>query len=436
MNQDPSPGAAPAVGTLHIVGAGLAGLAAAVRASTRHSRIILHEAANHAGGRCRSYLDRELGVRIDNGNHLMLTANRAALDYLRETGALETMLVPAEPAFPFFDRRSGERWTLRPNRGRLPWWVLFPERRVPGTRLADYLHPFKLARLDAKATVQQAFERTNLLYQRLWLPFAVAALNTEPERASARLLWNVIRESFAEGGEALLPMVPREGLSESLVDPALATLALRGVVVRFNARLRRIEAAGERITALDFTDGRVTIEPDDQVILALPAQIAGDLGLEIATPDEFRAIVNGHFLFEHQMAPPGILGVIGGLAEWIFVKPQVISTTTSAADRVVDWGAEELAHELWGDVQMALGLQGIAMPNWRIVKEKRATFAATPEAERRRSGTLTRWRNLFLAGDWTCIGLPSTIEGAIRSGQRAASVIAGRRETDNLYETT
>lgn len=411
-------------GSLHVIGAGLAGLAAAMRASTHDWRIFVHEGANQAGGRCRSYYDRDLGCRIDNGNHLMLSANRAALGYMHEIGSLGTILRADEPRIPFVDRLSGERWAVWPNRGRMPWWVLAPARRVPGTNPVDYLAPLKLAGLDATATVAQGFDTDSLLYRRLWEPFAVAALNTRPEEASARVLWNVIQESFAQGGDALFPIVPREGLSESLIDPALATLSMRGATIRFNARLRELRTDGARITELLFTDGSVTLEPEDRVILAVPAQVASDLGLEIRAPQSFRAIVNGHFKLEHAIDPPGILGMIGGMAEWIFVKPEVISTTTSAAEHIVDWGAEEIAQSLWADVQAALGLQGLAMPQWRIVKEKRATFAATPVEECRRPGPLTRWRNLLLAGDWTATGLPSTIEGAIRSGQRAAAALA------------
>src|SRR5438270_6676191 len=106
-----------AVGTgcVHVVGAGLAGLAAAVALADAGRRVILYEAAPHAGGRCRSYFDAELGCRIDNGNHLLLAGNRAALDYLERIGALGSLEGPPEAVFPFVDAASGECWTVRPN---------------------------------------------------------------------------------------------------------------------------------------------------------------------------------------------------------------------------------------------------------------------------------------------------------------------------------
>jgi hydroxysqualene dehydroxylase len=99
--------------------------------------------------------------------------------------------------------------------------------------------------------------------------------------------------------------------------------------------------------------------------------------------------------------------------------------TVSAADGIVDEPADSLALRLWQDVARAYCLADRTLPPWRIVKEKRATFAATPQQERLRPPAATRWRNLVLAGDWTRTGLPSTIEGAIRSGESAAAIVQG-----------
>ena len=119
---------------VHVVGAGLAGLSAALDLVAAGVGVTVHEAGPAAGGRCRSYFDRELGCRIDNGNHLLLSGNRAAWAFLDRVGARGTMGGPAEPVFPFMDLATSERWTVRPNRGRLPWWVLSRGRRVPGAR--------------------------------------------------------------------------------------------------------------------------------------------------------------------------------------------------------------------------------------------------------------------------------------------------------------
>src|SRR5262245_35728588 len=125
--------------TVHIIGAGLAGLAAAVKLTARGERVVVHEATNFAGGRCRSYHDHSVGMMIDNGNHLLLSANTSALGYLRSIGAEHELIGPAEAAFSFMDLKSKERWTLRFNNGRIGWWIFDPHRRVPNSRALDYL---------------------------------------------------------------------------------------------------------------------------------------------------------------------------------------------------------------------------------------------------------------------------------------------------------
>ena len=109
----------------------------------------------------------------------------------------------------------------------------------------------------------------------------------------------------------------------------------------------------------------------------------------------------------------------------VFVKPGIVSTTTSAANRYADLSADHLATVAWEEVRAALELSG-PRPPWRVVREKRATFAATADQERRRPGPRTGLSNLALAGDWTNTGLPATIEGAIRSGVAAAQEIQGK----------
>src|SRR5881398_2822351 len=119
------------LGRVHVIGAGLAGLAAAVALADAGRAVTLYEAAQHAGGRCRSFFDAELGCRIDNGNHLLLTGNSAAMAYIERIGALDTFERPRAAAIPFIDIESGERWAVRPGKGAVPWWVLRPARRVP-----------------------------------------------------------------------------------------------------------------------------------------------------------------------------------------------------------------------------------------------------------------------------------------------------------------
>ncbi|MFA6206134.1 MAG: hydroxysqualene dehydroxylase HpnE [Methylocystis sp.] len=407
--------------TVHVIGAGLAGLACALRLADAGRRVALYEAARMAGGRCRSYFDASLGLTIDNGNHLLLSGNMAARDYARRIGASDALVGPDECAFDFLDARTAERWTLRPNASRIPWWVFVADRRVPGTAPLDYLDAGKLLFAKDGATIGDTMRCHGALWEKLWRPVLLSALNTEPEEASATLAGAVLRETLAAGGAACRPMVAKGGLGDAFIEPALRTLRDKGVEPRFGARLRDIAFEGSRVAALRFGDAEVTLEKGDAVVLATPPWIAQELLPGLVAPDDFRAILNAHFKIAPPPGQPLLLGMIGTLTEWLFAFDDRLSVTISGADRLIDESREALAEKIWTEVAAATGLPA-APPPWQIVKEKRATFAATPAQEKRRPDAKTRWDNLWLAGDWTKTGLPATIEGSIRSGDRAAEL--------------
>jgi squalene-associated FAD-dependent desaturase len=411
--------------TIHVVGAGLAGLAAAVRLAARGVSVVVHEAAGQAGGRCRSYHDPALDMVIDNGNHLLLSANHAALNYLAQIGAEDGLVGPRGADFAFMDLASGARWNLRINPGPLPWWMLDPRRRVPGTMAGDYLALARLLWAGSDKTICETVTCAGPLYERLARPLWVAALNTDPKEGSAALAGAIVRETLAKGGRACRPLVARDGLGPVFIEPALRFLAARNTDVRFGHRLRALELARGQVATLDFGEDRIALAVDDAVILAVPPVVAADLVPELTTPSDFRAIVNAHF----RIAPPAglapITGIVNGTVEWLFAFPDRLSVTISAADRLLDVARETLASQIWDEVATIARLPK-AMPPWQIVRERRATFAATPAENAKRPGAATTWRNLVLAGDWTQTGLPATIEGAIRSGNRAADLVADR----------
>ncbi len=415
--------------TVHIIGAGLAGLSAALRLSARGKHVVVHEATAFAGGRCRSYHDASVGMTIDNGNHLLLSGNHAALDYLRDVGAADRLIGPAAAEFPFVDLESHQRWTLRFNDGRVPWWIFASGRRVPETRVFDYAALARLLWPPAGKTVGEVISCKGALYARLVEPLLLAALNIDPPQGSAKLAAAVIRETLAAGGRVCRPLIAREGLSATLIEPALGALAQRGATVRLEHQLRAIRFGGKRVDALDFGGETIALAEEDAVVLAVPPYTAASLVRGLDVPNEFRAIVNAHFKVTPPAGTPPILGVINGTVEWIFAFPGRLSVTISAGDRLLGTPREELAKTIWAEVASVTALPAelpTGLPPWQIVRERRATFAATPAQDLKRPGAETAWRNLILAGDWTNTGLPATIEGAIRSGNRAAELIAGR----------
>jgi len=407
-----------------IAGAGLAGLSAAVALRQAGLAVSLADSAAQAGGRCRSYHDPQLGLTIDNGNHLVLSGNPAVARFRAAVGATAPLAGPDHADFTFQDLADGKRWTVRINDGALPWWVAVPGRRVPGSRLRDYL---PLARLlsNREGRIDRRIAVSGPVWSRLLHPVLLAALNTDPAESSTALTANVLRETIARGGRSMRPRVAEPSLGAAFIDPALAWLEARGAPVALGRRLRGLALEGDLVTALDWGQGPEPVAAEEAIILAVPPWVATSLVPGLPAPDRFHAIVNGHFALPAPADAPPMLGLFGGTAEWLFAFPDRLSVTVSAADRLADMDRETLARTFWADIRAALKID-MPMPAWQIVKEKRATFAATPEQNAKRPGAVTRWRNLFLAGDWTDTGLPATIEGALRSGETVARRVLAR----------
>ncbi len=390
--------------SVHVIGAGLAGLAAACQLTELGHHVVLFEAAPQAGGRARSYFDKQLGCRIDNGNHMLLSGNISALSYLHRIGARRSLTGPAQPVFPFRDAKTGAAWTVRMSPGSFPWWIFTPGRRVPGTYWFNYLRLRKIQGAKPADTVAGLLGGSGALYRKLLEPLAISALNTMPQDAAAAALSPVLAETMERGGYATLPRWARIGLSETFIDPALEWLRAHGAEIRL----------GERVTAL---------RPGQATVVATPPWVAAELIPGLTVPDEFESICNLHFKYQMNPGETGFWGLVGGLAEWVFARPEIVSVTISAANRYVEMPAADMARAVWGELAKLFGLEAGALPPHRVLWERRATFRATPAQMKRRPGPYTPNPNVVLAGDWTGTGLPATIEGAIRSGNAAAMAL-------------
>jgi squalene-associated FAD-dependent desaturase len=409
--------------TAHIIGAGVAGLAAAVELSKAEFRVIVHEQSGQAGGRCRSFHDTTLDCIIDNGNHLLLSGNRSALSYLETIGASDQLIGPERAEFPFVDIKSGERWSVELDKGPMPWWIMNKDRRVPGTRLSEYLAGLKLLSAGNR-TVKQLFAGQGALYERFWEPFTIAVINTAPDQAAARLLTPVIKETLARGADYSRPLIARHGLSTTFVTPAIKWLQARGSEVRFNTRVSGFVMDDKRITGIETGKGVEPVGEGDVVVMAVPAWVAKSLIGTISAPDAFVPIVNVHFRVDNPRMPlmtKPLLGMLNSLSQWLFVRDDVASVTISAGDEAASMDTDTILDTVWREIAPEIGQAVDNKPmRARVIKERRATFLGTPEQLDKRPAMPTKWHNLVLCGDWIDNGLPSTIEGSIRSGQTAA----------------
>jgi len=390
--------------TVHIVGAGLAGLSCALAAVDAGHEVVLHEGARQAGGRSRSWPEPTLGRTIDNGTHMVVGANDAVFDYLKRIGS-KNSLIPGPTAFPMLDLRTNRIWTATPL-------------RLLGSVLASM---WRMPR-DKDTPISDALGRSRN-YRRFWDPLALAVMNTPADQASALVFRRVLARTLWKSQKASQPWLVEEGLSESFIAPALAALEKAGATIRLNDPLRSLERDGSRVTRLSFDSETIELGAGDKVVLATPWVVARGFLPELpelpASP-----IVNVHFRMAEPPAPPnkaGFLGLLGGTGEWLFVRGDVISVTISGAAKVIDLPGEDIAALVWQDVARALQIETPPTAT-RVIKEKRATLFHTPEIEARRPAP-DFGENLILAGDWTATGLPCTLEGALTSGTVAASLL-------------
>lgn len=408
--------------TVHILGAGISGLSAGVRLADAGFIVRVHEATQQVGGRCRSYYDGATDLTIDNGNHLILSGNRHVLDYAKKIGSDAGLKGPPDARFAFIDLAADKRWTLRINDSRVPFWVFDADRRVPDTSPADYFGLAPLTWASTQALIGDTIKCEGPLYDRLVGPLLLAALNIDPPKGSAGLAGAIVRETLLAGGQACRPLIAGDGLSSVLIDPAIRFIRERGGSVDIGHEARSLAFDGERVTAFSLGDHLVELGAEDAVVMAVPPRSATALLPGLSAPTRFCAIVNAHFRFTPPLHLPPMMGVVNGLIEWLFAFKDRLSITISGGDHLVDRPREQLAQEIWNDICRVAGIEA-PLPPWQIVRERRATFEASPEQNALRPGATTQWRNLFLAGDWTDTGLPATIEGSVRSGDRAADLV-------------
>jgi len=418
------------LGRTIVVGAGLAGLVAAERISAQGGHVLLLEASANAGGRCRSYFDRLLERRIDNGNHLILSANRAVLGWAARIGGADKLHIAQDAEFPFLDLGNGQRWTLAMTPG--VTGAMGQAARPPGVTLtAAAVQMARLGLARRGQGVGDVLSGDGPLWHGFWDPMTRAILNADPATADAGLLRATMLRSFARGASACRPVFATEGLGAALIDPALALLARRGVVPRLRTPVRDIAFQNGRVSALLLADGPLAVANGDTVILALPSQAAAALLPDLVLPGPGQTIVNAHFILPDNRLPP-ILGVLGGAAPWLFRRGDVVSITVSAAEAspVAGLDRDTTLATLWHETARAVRAHGgvvpDAMPTARLLRERAATFDQSTRGAARRHGTRTRWPNLLLAGDHVTTGLPATLEGAVISGERAAAMSNGQ----------
>ena len=407
-------------GRVYIIGAGLAGLACGVALAKKNVPVSIYESAAYAGGRCRSWFDEQLGCTIDNGNHLILSANRNTLQFAKWIEGACTQgkgLRISQAPVILINPKTQAQFLLR------------NKRTIAGISWMDHLRLARLVLFPGNKTVQEFFVPESKIYKNIVDPLCVSALNTPSSIASSKLFSRVMKAWAFDTKSGSEFRLPTTNFGDALIDPAIKIIEQAGGIIHLQQSLKSIELNGNRVVHLQFSSGKISLSESDTVILAAPPSALEKIHPALALNLTYQPIVNGHFMVNRPndaLAQRDFIGLIDSPAHWLFFKDNMISTTTSAASDMLGMDHETIAHILWREIRMLFPQLTEAMPPHRIIIEKRATFESTPQNDAKRPSAHTPFQNAFFVGDYVQTGMPATIESAITSGFMAAALAHSR----------
>jgi squalene-associated FAD-dependent desaturase len=425
-----------------VVGAGWAGLAAAVRLKDLGATVTVFEAAPVAGGRARGVDDVNMG-RIDNGQHLMLGAYTESLkliERLQPSPSLEQVLFRS----PLHLESADGSFKLQASTLPAPLNTLWALLSAKGLGLSERLRALRMMlqcrmtgwRAQPNETVQSLLRRhrqSAILSQRLWSPLCLAALNTPVAQSCAQLFLNVLRDSLDGRQDASNLVIPSVDLSQLWPNAAAQT-----VTMRYRHLVRKIRATPTQV--------QIDQEQFDACVVAVPPYAAarilfdpsddGDALNRILQAFEYRAIATLTLELESDWQLPQPMLMLdedlsrGHVGQWVFkraTQPRQLSVVVSDATDFLKQDRAPFVQAIASQIreQCAMHPHSInempAVKHQRLIVEKRATFDAVPGLVR--PSNRSPWPRIVLAGDWTDTGYPAVLEGAVRSGLDAAAIL-------------
>ncbi|MCO6472730.1 MAG: oleate hydratase [Melioribacteraceae bacterium] len=411
-----------------VIGGGLAGLSTAVYLSKNNFNVTLLEASPKLGGRTYSFFDKELGLEIDNGQHIMMSCYRATLDFLDLIGSKEKLYIEDKLDLLFINPANN-------NVKIKSFGIFYPFDLLVGLLFAKgitLLEKYKLKIFFVKLIFQKesnlhsltVFEWLKInrqpenLINNFWSVLVIGTMNTTIEKASARTFFSVLKNIFLKGGNGYKMVIPNTGLSKIFCEPAENFISEHNCKILKSEKVEKIITEQNKVVQVHTNKNHYT--DFDYLISAIPYNSLNNL-LEITKIDfQFSPIITVHVKMDTSEFDRKHYAFLNSPVHWVFVHHNHISCVTSSAEKLVDLSEVELKNTFLSELRKIFPGKNFYLNSMKVIKEKRATFIPSVQNEKQRIKMKSTIQNLFIAGDWVTPNLPSTIEGAILSGINAA----------------
>ncbi|MDH7604576.1 MAG: hydroxysqualene dehydroxylase HpnE [Melioribacter sp.] len=423
-----------------VIGGGFAGLSAAVNLSHKGFKVTLIEASPRLGGRAYSLFNSKHNDFFDNGQHIMMGCYNATLNFLKKIDALDKVNFPDSLKINYVDK-GGKIYKLSSSTFFYPMNLIYAFMKFPAISLKSRLQVIKLLaevllfdnNSDDNFTVEEWLKRKNQSKESIktfWEILTVGALNARIEEASAKIFKEVLKRIFSSSKSSLI-LVPIADLTNLYVKDSEKFIKERGGEIITSERVLKFIVEKEIIEKI-VTD-KNTYENFDFIISAVQSHSLRKIKIENSKsykdfsfiPEfNYSPILNVHLWLSHNPFSEKFYGLIDSNIHWVFNHNEHITLTTSAANKIINLKNEELLELIYSELERYFPIfKSEIVIDYKIIKEKRATFIPDIHSLNVRKRILTPFENLVIAGDWTVSDLPSTIESAVMSGYIATEKI-------------
>lgn len=415
-----------------IVGGGLAGISSAVYLREKNFDITLIESAPQLGGRAKSFFDNQFNLYLDNGQHLLIKGYESTLDLITKFKAEENFIFQKEFEILFRDKNKRE-WSLKIDTIVNSLISFLGFKNLNLSEKISLINFFsKIDKLDDELTEElttleflQKLNQSENLINNFWKLVIESALNTPIQKSSANVFLFILKKMFVENKSNPRFIIPKKSLLESLIIPAENYLINNGVRVIKNSRIHDIVLKNDLVVEVSDREGRTY--RGDYFILAVHPSIVQKLFPDINLRLDYQSIINLHLKISNKEFSNHFYALWDSIIHWVFFHENHLTIVKSSADEFLNFSNQQILElfideliKFFPELKVELSNIKFSKKNFKVIKEKRATFLSDISSTKSRPSWKTNIPNLFLAGDYVNTGYPSTIESAVLSGKMIA----------------